>query len=77
MPDDIERFKGLGELEPRDFQKQCINPKNRKLKRIRMSDNPKHDLEIVYKHFSSKKHYEELRAQHFSTQVFDEQDLDT
>lgn len=77
MPKDIDRIKGLGELDAFDFATQCMNPKNRTLIRMVPSKNPKRDLEIAYKHYSKKSHYKAMRAKLVSELVCDEELLDT
>ena len=78
MPKDIDRIKGLGELDPVEFKHQCMNHKNRTLLKMELGNNPEKELDRIYVHYSQKAQYKELRNQIMRSIVVDEdRDLDT
>lgn len=77
MPKDIERIKGLGELDPYEFKATCMDHDKRTLLKLKMSEHPKNDLEVIYTHYSRKNHYKELRAKIMQSIIVDEELLDT
>ena len=76
MPKGVNRFKGLGELEVKDLQDICMNPKTRTVIIFKFKDF-KDDMEKISLIMSSKDAYSEARAAYMSQWSIAREDLDT
>ena len=76
IPDDVVRFKGLGELDPEDMWDLCLNPKTREEYVFKFSDFDK-DMRKISIIMSSRKEFMEERARIMMNTSLDDIDLDT
>ena len=76
VPDDVTRFKGLGELDSEDMEKLCLNPKSREVYVFKFKDLEK-DMKNISIIMSSKKEYMEARAKIMMNRTLEDIDLDT
>ena len=76
IPDDVVRFKGLGELDSEDMWDLCLNPETREEYVFKFSDFEK-DMKKISIIMSSKKEYMEERARIMMNTSLDDIDLDT
>ena len=76
VPDDVTRFKGLGELDSDDMWDLCLNPKTREVYVFKFKDLEK-DMKNISIIMSSKKEYMEARAKIMMNRTLEDIDLDT
>jgi DNA gyrase/topoisomerase IV subunit B len=74
QPKDVERLKGLGELDEEEFKEQCMSVKNRTLIQIKFDDE-RNDTELVMNHYS--KSAKNFRKEIAYSMVVNEEELDT
>lgn len=76
VPDDVVRFKGLGELDPDDMWDLCLNPDTREEYVFKFEDF-KDDMDKISIIMSSKVEYMKARADIMMNQTLEDIDLDT
>ena len=76
IPDDVTRYKGLGELDPDALLELCMDPKKREVYIFKFKDLES-DIEKMNIIMSSKKEYMEARANIMMNEDLDDLDLDT
>lgn len=77
IPDDVERFKGLGELDPAELKEHCMDPKTRTVIIMKFSDNPEWDIDRINVIMSTKQKYREARSELIRSMRADDLDIDT
>lgn len=76
MPKGVERYKGLGELEPKELKEYCMNPETRTVIIMKFEDYEK-DMEKISIIMSGREQYAKARANILNSFVISSQDLDT
>ena len=77
MPEGVERFKGLGELRPKDLKVLCINPETRTVVTFKCGSNFDTTMRKVSIVMSSKQEFADARLKLLSMWAIDNLDLDT
>lgn len=77
IPDGVERFKGLGELDPSELKVHCMDPKTRTAVIMKFSDDPDKDIEKISVIMSTRQKYREARAALIRGMRADDLDIDT
>lgn len=77
MPDGVERFKGIGELKPKDLKTLCIEPETRTVVTFKGGSNYNTTMRKISIIMSSKQEFAEARNQLLSMWAIDNLDLDT
>lgn len=75
-PKDVERFKGLGELDPHDLKVLCMDKSNRTVAIFKFKDL-EHDMNKISVIMSTKKEFAQARADILSNMTADDMDIDT
>lgn len=76
IPNGVQRFKGLGELEPQELHDLCMDPEKRTVVIMKFKDYDK-DMEKINVIMSTKQQYVEARNKLLRGMVMDDVDLDT
>ena len=76
IPDDVVRFKGLGELDGNDMWDLCLDPKKREVYVFKFEDFEK-DMNKISVIMSSRKEFVEERAKIMMNRTLEDLDLDT
>ena len=76
IPNGVQRFKGLGELEPQELHDLCMDPEKRTVVIMKFKDYDK-DMEKINVIMSTKQQYVEARNKLLRNMVMDDVDLDT
>lgn len=76
IPNGVQRFKGLGELEPQELHDLCMDPEKRTVVIMKFKDYD-NDMEKINVIMSTKQQYVEARNKLLRNMVMDDVDLDT
>lgn len=76
IPDNVQRFKGLGELEPQELKDLCMDPKKRTVVIMRFEDYEK-DMEKISVIMSTKQSYVDARNRILRSISASDLDIDT
>lgn len=77
VPDGVKRFKGLGELQPKDLKKLCIDPETRTVVTFKGGSNYETTMRKISIIMSSKQEFADARQKLLSMWAIDNLDLDT
>lgn len=77
VPDGVERFKGLGELKPKDLKELCLDPETRTVVTFKCGSNYETTLRKISIIMSSRQEFAEARGKLLSMWAIDNLDLDT
>lgn len=76
IPKDIERYKGLGDMEPKELAKLCMDRNNRTVKIFKF-DEIKEDLNKIHIMLSGKQAFLAARSDILMNRVADDMEIDT
>lgn len=76
IPDGVKRFKGLGELDPKEMKELCMDPKKRTVIIFKFDDFAA-DMDKINVMLSTKKIHAEARKKLLGNMYLDDLDLDT
>jgi len=77
VPDGVERFKGLGELKPKELKELCTNPDSRVAVTFKGGSNYETTMRKISIIMSSKQEFAEARKKLLTMWAIDNLDLDT
>ena len=77
VPDGVERFKGLGELKPKELKELCLNPESRVVVTFKGGSNYEMTMRKISIIMSSKQEFAEARKKLLTMWAIDDLDLDT
>lgn len=76
IPPDVKRFKGLGELDPKELRSLCMDPEKRTVIIFKFDDFEK-DMDKINVMLSTKAIHAEARKKLLGSMYLDDLDLDT